>query len=436
MSDFAPERLLLILECLPTPKRYLLAYSGGLDSQVLLQSIATLEGQLSIPVSVVHVNHGLHAEAAGWAEHCRQVCTQLNFELGIYSVDAQPQQGESPEAAARKARYKLFAEIMATDDMLLTAHHQDDQAETLLIQLLRGAGPHGLAAMPPIKTFAKGYHARPLLGFTRTSLFEYAQQQGYTWVHDSSNDEYIYQRNYLRHEIMPRFFQHWPAMSSTISRSASLCADAAVLLDELADEDLAGLGRGDGLAVSALLTLSPQRQRNLLRRWCVQRDLPLPAQTHLLQVQQQILAPADHMPKISWPGAEIRRYQDRLYLMSPLPEAEPGVSLDWDLSQELQLPGGCLRAVAASQNGLSEVIKDNKITVKFRAGGEQIVTESGHHHPLKKIFQEYRIPPWWRSLVPLIYVNDELAAVADIIIDKRFKAPSEMAAIGLQWQKV
>ena len=435
MSDFSPGRLFSILAHLPVPDRYLLAFSGGLDSHVLVQALAILRPQLSAKLAVVHVNHGIHPESEGWAEHCRQVCERLGLAFDMHTVNARPQQGQSPEAAARQARYAVFTGLIGAGDMLLTAHHQDDQAETLLLQLLRGAGPKGLAAMPELKDFGAGYHARPLLAFTRESLAAYAYQQGFAWIDDPSNDEPVYRRNFLRHEILSRLRQQWPALSRTLSRSAGLCAEAAELLDELADKDLDALRHEDSISLPGLLALTPSRQRNLLRRWCVREQLSLPSEAQLHQIQQQIVAAPDHMPVISWPGAEFRRYQDRVFLLPPLPPVTPDISFDWDLDQVLKLPQGTLTAVMGCRNGLTERIKRQRIRVTFRVGGERLLMTSGHHHPLKKLFQEYRVLPWWRNRIPLIYVDDELAAVADLVIDSRFRAQPGESAIRLEWQK-
>jgi len=435
MSEFSPGRLLSILTRLPVPRRYLLAYSGGVDSHVLLQALALLRPQLSAPLVVVHVNHGIHAESVRWAEHCRLVCERLGLEFDMHAVNARPQPGESPEAAARLARYTVFTGLIGPGDMLLTAHHQDDQAETLLLQLLRGAGPKGLAAMPELKAFAAGHHARPLLGFSRESLTAYARQQGYSWIDDPSNDEVAYKRNFLRHEILPRLRGQWPAVARTLSRSAGHCAEASELLDELGDSDLDALQLEDSISLPGLLALSAPRQRNLLRRWCVRRQLALPTEAQLQQIQQQIVAAPDHLPLISWPGAELRRYQGRLYLQPPLPPLPPDCSLTWDLDQVLKLPQGTLTAVIGCQTGLSVRIRQQPIRVKFRVGGERLLMPSGHHHPLKKLLQEYRVLPWWRDRVPLIYVGDELAAVADLVIDDRFRAQQGEAAIRFEWQR-
>jgi tRNA(Ile)-lysidine synthase len=207
------------------------------------------------------------------------------------------------------------------------------------------------------------------------------------------------------------------------------------MLDDLADEDLRALQGDDGLSLAGLLRLSSRRQRNLLRHWCASCNLPLPAQVHLQQIQRQMTAPPDQVPVIRWPGAELRRYQGRLYLMPPLPSVDMGISLDWDLEHELELPLGQLAARMDCRDGLSGRIRRQRVQVRFRAGGERIVTESGHHRPLKKLFQEYRVLPWWRGRLPLVYVDGELAAVADIVIDERFRAQQGELAICLEWRK-
>ena len=434
MNGFSVQRLLEILESLPTPTRYLLAYSGGRDSHVLVHAMAALVPRLSAPVQVIHVHHGLHPDADIWVKHCQSACNDLGLPLVHCHVNAQPATGDSPEAAARQARYAAFADQMLAGDMLLTAHHQDDQAETLMLQLLRGAGPQGLAAMPVHKDFAKGSQLRPLLSFGRAELERYAHDQQLTWIHDGSNDELIYRRNYLRHEVMPALQRQWPAYNRTLSRSALLCAEATALLNEMASADLVSIARDEQLSVTALLALSPNRQRNVLRYWCRSRGLPLPAQAHMEQIQGQLCASQEHTPLIAWPGAELRRYQDQLYLMTPLVPIDALTAVDWDMESALDFTHGRLSVKKNCVSGLDATVRDQKIKVCFRQGGERVELASGQHHPLKKIFQQYHIPPWRRSGLPLIYVNDELAAVADILVAHRFVAKKGALAIGLDWQ--
>jgi len=435
MNRFSPRQLLSTLQRLPVCRQYWLAYSGGRDSHVLLHALAMLREELSATLQVVHIDHGLHRQSSQWSQHCKCVCEALQLPLIIRRVHAHPEAGESPEAAARRARYTMLASLLVAGDILLTAHHQDDQAETLLLQLLRGAGPHGLAAMPEQKNFANGILARPLLAFTRAELQAYADQYALCWLDDPSNDEHSFRRNYLRHQVMPALQARWPASAHTMSRSARLCAEAASLLDELAAQDLATITHGDGLSISGLQALTPTRQRNILRYWCVHRSLPLPGEAHIHQLQQQMGAAADGSPMVCWPGVEVRRYQDCWYFMPPLQPLDTTMVLDWDTQTPLILPHGCLSA-ACSGTGVglvAEVLKQH-VTVRFRRGGERWPNASGRHQALKKILQRRRVAPWLRNRLPLIFINDELAAVADMMVSSRYAARAGQAAIQLTWQ--
>ncbi len=240
--SFSPAALLSSILRLPRAPHFLVAYSGGMDSHVLLHALAQLRPQLpGIAVRAVHVEHGLHPQSAQWARHCMTVCAQLDIACEVRAVDARAPDGVSPEAAARAARYAALAEAVPCGGILLTAHHQDDQAETLLLQLLRGGGPRGLAGMAPVSRFGTAWLARPLLEFSHAALRAYAVTQKLQWVDDSSNVETRFDRNYLRHEIMPGLRRRWPSAGVTLGRAAQHCAEAAELLDGLAQADYAAV---------------------------------------------------------------------------------------------------------------------------------------------------------------------------------------------------
>ncbi|MGB5260270.1 MAG: tRNA lysidine(34) synthetase TilS, partial [Gammaproteobacteria bacterium] len=234
---FSPDALYIQLLSVPLPAAWQVAFSGGLDSSVLLHAMATLRERFAITLGAVHVHHGLQADADAWANHCRRVCAGYDIPLSVLHADARPVQGESPEAAARHARYTALADWLAPDHCLLTAQHQDDQAETLLLQLLRGAGVHGLASMPVCTAFGEGTHFRPLLLLRRAALHDYALAAGLEWIEDPSNAETGIDRNFLRHAVMPLLQSRWPALSGNLSRSAAHAAEAAGLLDVLAADD-------------------------------------------------------------------------------------------------------------------------------------------------------------------------------------------------------
>jgi tRNA(Ile)-lysidine synthase len=399
------------------PASYLIAYSGGLDSTVLLHAAAGLRRELA-PLRAVHIDHGLQAVSASWTAHCQRFCAALGIEFLSVAVKVDLQQGDGLEAAARKARYAAFAGLLRSGDCLLTAHHLDDQAETVLLQLLRGCGPRGLAAMAPIDAFAAGTHARPFLGLERDALVEYAQAAALDWIDDPSNSDTRLRRNYLRHDIMPRLRRYWPAASRTLARSARHAAAAAALLDERAAEDLRDLQgpHPDMLSVTGIRALSRPRADNVLRYWLHSLSLPLPSTTQLERVHTEMLpAPSDAMPLIGWPGGEIRRYRDWLYAMAPLAADHAGCELRWeDPRQALALPGGAvLSARPVRGEGLRQDLAP--LIVRFRRGGEECrpAGRGRHAHSLKGLLQEAGVPPWLRGHVPLIYRADDDGVAAE-----------------------
>lgn len=423
----------------PNIKRFLVAYSGGLDSHVLLHSLAREQQNLDgISLLAVHINHGLSPNADQWARHCAEQCAQLGVAFKQLEIDARAEVGESPEAAAREGRYDILASLMEEGDCLLTAHHQDDQAETLLLQLLRGAGPRGLAAMPAYAVFADGWHARPLLAFRREQLLSYGEEAGLSWVDDESNSDTRYERNFLRHDILPRLRSRYPAVAATLSRSAGLCAEAAELLAVVAREDLAAVQRDErSLSVTAAQALGEVRGRNLLHQWCRDRDLPTPSAAQLQCVWREVIGAAvDSEPVVSWPGAEARRYRDALYIDRPLPDHDAGQSLSWDGQQELVIPSlGRLHAEWVQGQGIaSSALQGRALTIRFRQGGEQLrpVGRDGHHS-LKKLFQEAGIPPWQRERIPLLYADDQLLAVAGLWVAHEAAALDDEAGLNLRW---
>lgn len=422
------------------PVRYRLAFSGGLDSQVLLDLMAALRGADGrLPdgarLDALHVDHGLSPNSTAWARHCAERCAALDVPFLALRVDATPGPGESPEAAARRARYAALAGAMERGDCLLTAHHQDDQAETLLLQLLRGAGPRGLASMPPLSPFAAGWHARPLLHLRRTALRAHAEARGLSWLEDESNADTGLARNFLRHMVLPRLRARYPAVAATLSRSARRCAEADALLGELAEADLALLRRGTGgvLSVSGLQALGERRGRNALHHWIHARGLPLPSEAQLGQLWRTVLgADADAAPLLRWPGVEVRRYRDELYLGAPLTPVAGEAVFAWDLRASLALPGvGRLHARPAGGAGVAaRHVQGRSLEVRFRRGGERLCVAGRHgHHRLKTLFQEAGIAPWRRDRLPLVYLEGQLLAVAGLWVACEFAAEADEAGI-------
>jgi tRNA(Ile)-lysidine synthase len=440
-TPFSPESLAAILQDLPDTSRFWLAYSGGCDSHVLLHAAAQLRANDATRVfHVVHVDHGLQAASAEWARHCAAVCEELALPFTLLQVDARGGVGESPEAAARHARYRALAGLMQAGDCLLTAHHQDDQAETLLLQLLRGGGPHGLAAMPALSPFAAGMHARPLLSFSRRELQDYAQRHALRWIDDPSNADSGFDRNYLRNNVMPVLHERWPAVARVLARGAGHQAEAAQLLDGLAAEDLRRCAAAEHcLRLSALLALDAARQRNVLRYWLKSLGFKLPDTVRLAQVQHELLhAASDRSPEVSWEGVVVRRYRDRVYALAPQVRVDSGRVIAWDLAQALPLPDGSnLLAVSASGRGIKRALcRQQTVTVRYRRGGEECqIAPYGVTRSLKKLLQEAGVPPWERERIPLIYIGEQLAAVVGYWVCAPCRAAENEEGIAFEWRR-
>ncbi len=412
---FSPQHLLPILEYLPRPPCYWVALSGGMDSTVLLHALVQLRRQLPAPLQAVHLDHGLHADSAQWAAHCRGLCRELELPLVERTLQLQPSPGTSIEAEARKARLAAFRAIIAPGDLLLAAQHQDDQAETLLLQLLRGSGLNGLAAMPALAELPPGYLARPLLRFGRRELRGYAERRNLCWVEDPSNAETGFDRNYLRHRVLPLLAERWPAYAKTVSRSARHCAEAQGLIDHLAERDFTRVrgSRPATLSVSALVALDAPLCRALLRRWIRERGFSAANSRRLDRIIHEVLSAApDRSPVVEWPGAEVRRYRDDLFLLTPLPEPPGSGSIDWSIGPEFDLPAGLgvLRITRPTPDDARPPASLPQ--VRFGVTGARCgMFGRGGHKSLKKVFQEHGVPDWVRPYVPLLYLNAELAAV-------------------------
>jgi tRNA(Ile)-lysidine synthase len=420
-------------------QRFLVAYSGGLDSHCLLHLLSVCREQLAVPVEAVHVHHGLQRDADRWVAHCQQVCQQLDVPLTVLHVEAQAAKGESPEAAARKARYAALQKVIREGDVLLTAQHHDDQAETLLLQLFRGSGSRGQAAMPKQRAFAGGEHWRPLLDVSRDELRQYAEQQRLNWVEDPSNQDTCFDRNYLRHEVMPTLLRRWPAIVETLGRVASQQAENETLLEVLADQDMQGLLAADrSLSLVGLSGLDEARQRNVLRLWLREQGLALPSRGKLSQVQRDMLgAGEDRNPHLEWPGVELRRYRGRLYAMSPLRAVDENWCREWDLQERVDLPWS---GQLLSRRGIGEGLRTDLgesghlIQLRLRHGGERCRPAGrGQHHSLKNLFQEAGIPPWQRQRTPLLFVGEELAAVPGLCVCEPFAAPKGGVGLQIDW---
>ncbi|MCU7892212.1 MAG: tRNA lysidine(34) synthetase TilS [Candidatus Thiodiazotropha sp. (ex Ustalcina ferruginea)] len=435
-------RLLESLKQLPQASCCHLAFSGGLDSCVLLHLLAELRPQLPYRLRAIHVHHGLQHEADSWQAHCEQLCRQYAIPLVNMPLTLKVNSGDSLEAVAREARYQALAKCMSEGDLLVTAQHQDDQAETLLLQLMRGSGPAGLASMPPLARFGPGWLARPLLPFSRQSLEQYAKQHGLTWQEDPTNKDQRFDRNFIRHQVMPLLRSRWPAASTTLSRAARFSGELLMLVKEESEEDLAKAryGESDTLSVSALKQFHSVRLRNLLRHWISAAGATLPSSKKLARIEHEAVhGRIDAAPLIRWNGWEVRRYRDQLFLNRTFIIDIPMQPIPWPDKQRLTLSEDLGRLIVhPAQDGVSATHwQQAKVDVRFRRGGERCqLPGQTHHRPLKKLFQEWGVPPWERERTPLIYLDGELALIPGRCVCRPFQAQPGEDAVVVEWEKV
>jgi tRNA(Ile)-lysidine synthase len=393
------------------------AYSGGADSMALLAALAAVRARCGFALRAVHVNHQLQPQAGAMAAAAVRAARQLEVECEVLRAPVRAARGESIEAAARSVRYAALQARLGPGEWLLLAQHREDQFETVLLQLLRGAGVAGLAAMPEVA----GKLVRPLLEITRAQLRAWLQRRGLAWSDDPSNEDERFDRNYLRRRLTPLIEARWPAASATVARSARLAAEAQTLLETLADRDLRNARHGAALQVAVLRRLGAAECRNALRRWLALMELPLPDQRRLQEIAGPMLrARYDAQPQVAWPGAQVRRHRDLLYAM-PAPtgaatvraaSAEP-LLWDWRVQPRLALPaGGSLRLRQDATGPLFIAALPAQFAVRFRLGGERLAARHGQQ-TLKRLLQEHHLPPWLRSAVPLLYRGERLVAVAD-----------------------
>ena len=396
-------------------RKFLVAYSGGLDSHVLLHVMSQVP---DISLRAVYVDHGLQDSSPWWGRHCREICNDLSVPFQMIPLNLKVPSGESLEAYARDMRYQAFASLLEEDEVLLTGHHQNDQAETLLIQLMRGSGGAGLSAMPMFTSFASGHLMRPFLSFHRSALEDYASKYQLGFVEDESNADLRYDRNYLRHQVLPQLEERWPGCYGTLSRAALLQGETQRLLESYLVQDLA-LAAGSvvgTLSVEALKYYDSAKLRALLRLWITSSGFIAPSAKKLKHVVSDALYCSDEAsPCVHWRNVEVRRFRDDLYVMEALSKHDDAPTFYWDmLGQDLPVPSLGLSLQSSLLLGWKEKAEKEEIglTVKFRQGGESI-RPAGRDKSisLKNLFQKFAVPPWMRSRMPLVYYKDDLIMV-------------------------
>ncbi len=428
-----------ILSRYPDVETCWIAYSGGLDSHVLLHLLAEIKNDIKPKLVAVHINHGMSNDADLWVTHCQKMCEDYGIEFQNYSIDLSHKSGKGTEAFAREKRYKVLGNLICNHDLLFTAHHMNDQLETIILQLMRGSGPDGLVGMPRVRGFSKGLLVRPLLKYSRKEIYDYALNESLNWVEDESNQSSKYDRNFLRNKIIPELLVRWPAALKTIKRAAKHQSEARDLINEISKIDLETVCNNGYriLDLSEFDYLSNIRKKNVLRAWVKKNKLEIPNAKIVEKIISEVIhAGIDRNPCVKWKGAEVRRYRGQLYIMKSLPPHDVNVGKLWDFNESLELTSGCLKAVVGNGNGIKkEILLDDTVEIRYRQGGERI-RPSGrtNKYELKKMLQEQGVLPWLRDRIPLVFYGNELIAVADLWIEHKYIATESEPSWKIVWK--
>ncbi|MDX7991907.1 tRNA lysidine(34) synthetase TilS [Xenorhabdus littoralis] len=436
--------LTMLSEYIGLHKKILIGFSGGLDSTVLLHLLVRLRDQYQqvsrdqIALRAIHIHHGLNSKADFWVEHCRQICADWQVDFLTEKVRLDTRQN-GIEAAARDARYQSFQRELQQDEILITAQHLDDQAETFLLALKRGSGPAGLSSMPACMSFAGTILLRPLLGVSRAELEVYAQTQELLWIEDDSNQDDRYDRNFLRLHIMPLLNQRWLHFPQAVSRSASLCGEQEQLLDELLNESLNSLVTPEGaISISPLENCSEAKRNALLRRWLSQHGVKMPSREHIQRIWLEVaLARKDAEPRFRLGQYDIRRYQQQLWLV---PQYQPlaDIIIEWNVEQALTLPDGLGMLICSEENGTKVRKPDSNEQVTVRFGvhhGNISIVGRQHSRHSKKLWQELKVAPWLRERTPLLYYDEKLIAALGVFVTKEGQSLVDDRGFSVQWKK-
>lgn len=420
--------------------KILVGFSGGVDSTVLLHGLVRLrdEYQLPLELTAIYVHHGLNIKADDWLIHCEQFCQQWRIAFISERVNVETKEG-GIENGAREARYQAYRQHLQPHQVLVTAQHQDDQAETFLLALKRGSGPAGLSSMPAKMPFEQSFLLRPLLNITREQVEHYARQQNLQWIEDDSNQDDRYDRNFLRLHVMPLMRQRWSHFSQSVTRSAALCGEQEALLDELLDPELIGLmDKNKSLDIHKLSNCSVIKRNALLRRWFAKQHKTMPSRDNLLRLWQEVaLAKEDAEPRMRFFQDDVRRYKQRLYLVPVIDDLTDKI-IEWSLSQPLILPeklGVLSIGSVPGENIVRAPHENERVTIRFGLTHSSLrIVGREHARHSKKIWQELEVAPWRRTRIPLIYYNDTLIAAINTFITLEGKAISEHC-VTIEWHE-
>lgn len=411
-----------------------LGLSGGMDSCVLLDLLVQAREQLDFQLSAVHVNHQISPHADAWQQFCCDLCLRHQVAFSAVKVEVPRDSGLGLEAAAREVRYEALLGFQA--DMIALAHHQDDQAETFLLQLLRGAGVKGLAAMSALP---RQNIIRPLLNVPRSEIQQYARQQALEWIEDESNANLKYDRNFLRQSILPELAKRFPGYRETLARTAEHLANTAELLDQIAQEDAQRAVDGRQLHIQVLRALTNERAANLLRWWIRTETGVIVSTARLQNIQRQLCeAKANARVECEIGAAVLRRYRDVAYL--DFGKTAGAYAIQWHGEPQLDLPDGSrlrFRQVVGA-NISADKVKDG-LTVTNRLGADEswkMALRLQRNRPtrsLKNLWQEFGIPPWERDRQPMLWHDRSLVSISGVGIDCAWQAGRNESGFTVEW---
>ena len=396
-------------------KSICIAYSGGIDSTVLLHAASIACASSGHALKAIHIDHQIHADSNAWSKHCQQQCDVLNIDIEVLRVDVEQFNQHGVEGAAREARYQAFENVLGGNDVLLSAHHADDQIETMLLQLFRGAGVHGLAGCASKRAIGKALLVRPLLDVSRQQIEQYAQQHQLQWLDDPSNDSIEHDRNYLRHQVMPLLHSRWQGLQDTIGRSSQWQCESMQMLNYLAESDARdAMDKSHVLEIDKIKALDNVRLKNLLR-WWIRKAGYLTPSADILQrvVDDAVHSRNDCEACIRWQNNEIRKYRGQLYIQSMMSLHDATQSYQWDLKQPLDIDSLQLTLTCEQLDRFGVNLTDiENLQVKFRQGGEVMRPRGrGCQKDLKTLFQEQGVKPWERDRIPLLFHQQQLIFV-------------------------
>lgn len=416
---------------LPETPTYWVGFSGGADSTALLQAMYENRDKLQSPLRAVHFHHGLNPEADNWRNHCQDFCQERCIMFTSRELEIKPLGGTSIEEESRNRRYQAIGELLQPGDIYLTAHHADDQAETLFLNLMRGSGMEGLAGIPKLRKLGSGWVARPLLNTARAELEAYLIRQGIDWLEDPSNRDESFDRNFLRNTLFPQLEIRWPGLARRLTRSARTARMTATALADFIDTHCDALLRNQHkMPLDLLLQLEPSMRTLVLRQWLRRREIPALTEVRLNEFLQQISSSSSSQAEVRWGGWQLKLYGNLIWLQDrDFPTLD--FCRDWKKGSKMDLGDalGCLQL-----HGDNAAFPPGWQLGSRLAGGRIKLHDRGPRRKLKDLFRESGIPPWLRSSIPVLYWDGEAVAIGDWIIARRLQVWLDANDVEYLWE--